>query len=161
MPKFEVRRATADDLPRLGELWTAQRDIETQLDPRLQLIGPVRPKVFQTLPEAEQVLVALREGTLLGFVWVARQEDTTPETGIIRALVVDAHDGQGGVGTALLDAATDWLREMQVEHLIIDDVPRHVAVQHAFWRAKGAGVIRETLYLPIRMPEPTDDEDGA
>jgi GNAT superfamily N-acetyltransferase len=151
MAKFVVRRATVDDLPRLVELWTAQRDIETQLDPRLGLLArddmASRLQVgLQDDAKASVVFVACLDDVILGFTW-----GKFAAVGIVAALVVDAHDGRGGVGSVLLDAAVDWLRDMGAQHLVIEDVPRHVAVQHAFWRAKGAGVIRETLYLPIRQ----------
>lgn len=151
MTKFEVRRGTVDDGLRLVDIWGEQRDIEAQLDPRLGVLDggdwQGRLRVALGDDDRDRVLVALREGVIVGFVWVGLR---AANTGVIVALAVDAHDGQGGVGTALLDAAMDWLRRAGVEHLIVEDVPRHVAVQQAFWRAKGAGVIRETLYLPIR-----------
>lgn len=160
MTKFEIRRALAADVPRLVEIWTEQRDIEAQLDPRLGLdvVGvPVEGVRSALTDPAARVFVALADGVVVGFVWAWQ----VAGVGGVRVLAVDAHDGGGGVGTVLLDAATGWLREAGAGHLIVENVPRYVAVQHAFWRAKGAGVIRETLYLPIPVGDETRADGDA
>lgn len=155
MTDTHVRSATLEDLPRLTDLWLEQQTITQQLDPRLVHSAPAtedwRTAAEQDLSGTSQdvtYLVVERDGVVLGFVVVAARADR--HSGRILEMVIDAHKGQGGLGTLLLQAALDWLRQRSISHVIVDDVPRNHAVQQAFWRAKGAKPLQETFYLRLK-----------
>ncbi|MEM6284709.1 MAG: GNAT family N-acetyltransferase [Chloroflexota bacterium] len=172
MFEITVRECKQDDLPRLIEIWKEQTDIELQLDERLQspyyystygggayiggaISASVNPDVNHT-----HVVVALKGEGIVGFLWLflGGRVDTVPTQAIVREMAIDSHDGQGGVGTALLDRCMEILREHGITALTVT-APKHHAVQQAFWRAKGGRVIQETFYLPVK---PSDDEsDGS
>jgi GNAT superfamily N-acetyltransferase len=162
MPEITTRVASAADLPRLFALWEEQHDILAQLDPRLEKWSPpddfgklwlrrtIELKATSGDTLAAVVLVAEREGESIGFASALYDSDleTGARTGKIEHFVVDAHGGGGGVGTALLNAVRQWAAEQHVAVLTVD-VPRHHAVQQAFWRAKGAVVVGTRPEQPI------------
>lgn len=136
MEVLTIRLATAQDTPRLQDLTHEQQDIVGQLDPRLMYLAP------PTFADAEQVWVAVQGERIVGYVALNFDENAVQ----VQHMVVDAHDGGGGVGSVLLDAAKDAGRERGL-HALTVTVPRGIAVQQAFWRAKGASVVTETLLL--------------
>ncbi|MEO0563207.1 MAG: GNAT family N-acetyltransferase [Chloroflexota bacterium] len=157
MSALTTRLAVATDIPRLEALWDEQRVIETQLDPRLALAHPT-PESWLTALHAEvhselddtRIVVAVRKGAVLGFIRFRVESGAGGRVGRVMDVVVDAHNGSGGVGSVLLDAATAWLHEQGAQAVLFDGVPRNNAVQQAFWDAKGARVIQQIRYLPLR-----------
>ena len=152
MSEMTTRQAVPDDFPRLCELWREQRDIEIQLDPRLVSIE-TEQSVEELLHEMQQpdhkVYIAIRDEEILGFIHVSC---LAGHRGVVYNIVIDAHRGQGGVGTQLLNAAMDWFRKQDVRILSVR-VPRHHAVQQAFWRGKGASVVQEVMVLNVKSDE--------
>lgn len=164
MSEITTRKATPADLAALFALWQEQGIIEVQLDPRLANLRPesnrwhsqmrkrLRLNQDESPAEADEwVVIAERDDQIIGFI--RGMIDETPggdnNVGLVSELVVDPHNGHGGTGSALLDALKAWFAEHDVQTLIVR-VPRHVAVQQAFWRAKGATIVQEVMTL--RMP---------
>jgi RimJ/RimL family protein N-acetyltransferase len=158
-----VRLATLADLTRLTELWGEQQTITQQLDPRLIHTSPTedewRAAVQIKLEKSsgtDVVLVVERDGLLLGFVSLCAMPEANH--GTIVEMVIDAHRGQGGLGSLLLNAAYDWFHERQIGYVVVEAVPRNHAVQQAFWRAKGASLLQESFYLRVK---PTGEQTDA
>ncbi len=166
MPQLNTRSAAPEDISRLYELYAEQRDIQDELDPRLQVTRfqddytaevwiAAKRILFRDgrLDDNHLLLVAEDDDRIMGYIdgWWEGEDDN--RSGRVQDVVVDAHFGQGGVGTALLQGAMDWFRGHDVQHVIVDAVPRNHAVQQAFWRAKGASVLQETFYLSLSEGE--------
>lgn len=151
MSQLTTRDATPNDLPRLTELCQAQYDIIRQLDPRYSAEKPAAALTGIIDSANASVYVATRaDGPILGYIIGSANPPR------VEQLVIDAHFGSGGVGTALLKALTHTFRANGITTYTVD-VPRHHAVQQAFWRAKGARVIAtndatriETMQIHIK-----------
>lgn len=165
MPMLTTRPARRLDIERLYELFSEQRDIQDELDPRLHItrfqddytaeLWIASKKILfrgDELDENHLLIVVENEDEIVGYVdgWWEAHANPDTRSGRVQSLVVDAHFGQGGAGTALLEAAMDWFRQHDVQHIIAEGVPRNHAVQQAFWRAKGASLLQETFYLPLQ-----------
>ncbi len=139
MNQLTTRRATLDDIPRLTELLQEQTAIIRQLDPRYgghAHDAPTTALQAAIVSDTHHVYVANRtDSPVLGYII-----GQTEPAAAVQQLVIDAHFGSRGVGTALLDALTGAFRTDGITTYTVA-VPRNHAVQQAFWRAKGAIVI--------------------
>ncbi len=154
---FSTRPATQADLRRLADLWQERADINAQFDPRMRP-APDGASRWQAAAEgwltnpAYTLLIALRDDLVMGYVLGA--VDAAPpgmlpeKIAIVREMAVDAHRGQGGVGGVLLDALLDTYAKAGFT-TVIANVPRRAAVEQAFWRARGARVWVEQMWLRI------------
>lgn len=79
--------------------------------------------------------------TLVGYVtaWqhTSPYGDLPAETGLIDELALDAHKYHAGLGRGLVEQVRRELHARQ-KTILIACVPRHHAVEQAFWRALGA-----------------------
>jgi ribosomal protein S18 acetylase RimI-like enzyme len=151
MTDLSIRAATPDDVPRLTDLWQQQHDIIRQLDPRYTAGQPAAAVANMIQKDNAHVYIASRaDGLILGYI------SGRIEPPHVEQLVIDAHVGSGGVGTALLNTLTNAFRANGSTAYTVA-VPRHHAVQQAFWRAKGAAVVAidnanrtETMQIHIK-----------
>ena len=151
MPQLNTRSALPGDIRRLYELYAEQRDIQDELDPRLEVTRFQDDYTAEIWIAAKRIL--FRDGTLDENHLLMVVEDDRSYFGIYR-WVVGRRGRYAGAGacrtwswTRTLDrgvrepnyssAAMDWFRGHDVRHVIVDAVPRNHAVQQAFWRAKG------------------------
>lgn len=165
MTAITARMLQPADIETLLDLWHTQRDIELQLDPRLAVL-PMYTQ--QNAAQMRELLVQAgaytegagrvgwvaqgRAGQILGFVLLHLWQTKAQFYGEISAFVVDAHYGQGGVGSVLLDAARQHADAYGVARLSVV-VPRFAAVQQAFWRAKNATALQETFVIRVKSPK--------
>ncbi len=139
---FIVREAKPTDMDELLRLWKERSEVYLK-DPRIKLSAAQwREAVLAWLPREDvQVLVADREGQLIGYIigWVQPNLPalTPPFYGLINELSVDGHCKQGGVGTALLAELKNWFKRKDLKQVEIR-VPHLQAIEQAFWRASGA-----------------------
>lgn len=68
--------------------------------------------------QGDAVLVAEDEGQIVGYLHLVVQ--ASEGTGWVRNLAVAPHLRRRGIGTALLQAAADWLRQQNVSQLLLE-----------------------------------------
>lgn len=145
-----TRAITANDIERLCDIWHEQDLIEAQLDPASSVLHIPRDEkarqLSTALADADRNMVwgATRDEQIIGFIHCRAVHNH----GCVVTIAVDAHQAGGGIGTALLDVAQTWFQERDVRAYTAT-VPRNVAVQQAFWRAKGGRVVAETVVMRV------------
>lgn len=157
MHEMVTREATLSDLDTLGTLWLTNAKLQAEYDGRFcpSTDGLVRWMDWARSWLANDlytvILVAERDDYVLGYIAVqieGGRPGMLPErVGRVREMVVDQHDGEG-VGTVLVDAAKNWFYDRYVS-VVLADVPRRASVQQAFWRAIGATVHMEVMYVKL------------
>jgi ribosomal protein S18 acetylase RimI-like enzyme len=153
-PAPAVRRAGAGDLDPLASLWTALGEHHAELDPAFALRPDAAPEIRRLLlaqlrdPEAAFFLWE-EGGRALGFAQV--RVDAAPPILVEtrRAEIVDlavrADARRRGIGSALLAAALDWVRDRDVERVEVRVAAANAAGQ-GFWRARGFGDWMDVLH---------------
>jgi ribosomal protein S18 acetylase RimI-like enzyme len=140
---FIVRRATeadAGDLGRLGGLllrahyaFDSERFIAPGSDPESGYEWFLRGQ----LNDGDAVvLVAEQSGAVIGYVFAALEPISWKELrdacGFIHDLVVDEAGRRGGVATALMEAAMQWLRSRGAPRVVLGTAERNAAAQRLF-----------------------------
>jgi len=153
-PPAPVRRAGLRDLDRVAALWTAITLHHEHLDPVFRMRADADEALRELLgqihrDEHSAIFVFDDAGDLPGMCIV--RIDTAPpimqedERAEITDLGVRVDARRRGVGTALVDAALDWVRASGVERVEV-----HVATSNAegqaFWRARGFGDLMDVLH---------------
>lgn len=150
-----VRRAAVRDAARVAELWCALTEHHRGLDPSFAL-GPGQAAAATGLleglvrdPDAE-LLVWEDEGRqLLGFcsARIARAAPPALESqrGEIVDLLVRAGARRRGIGRALVEAASTWLRQRGARRIEVR-VAHANAEGQAFWRALGYADLVDVLH---------------
>jgi ribosomal protein S18 acetylase RimI-like enzyme len=84
------------------------------------------------------IFVAERDDEVLGYVWAALEpqswKDLREAAGFIHDLAVDERGRRSGIATALVDAATDWLRRRGMPRVVLGTAERNAAAQALFTR---------------------------
>jgi ribosomal protein S18 acetylase RimI-like enzyme len=84
------------------------------------------------------ILVAERHGVLLGYVYAAIEppswKDLRERAGYVHDLIVHPEERRGGVATALLEAALQWLRGHDTPRVVLSTSPHNEAAQALFAR---------------------------
>ena len=154
-----IRKARPADAPALGVLGAALMhthyafDAHRFLDPGEGAeAGYAEFLVSQLDDKAAMVLVAERDGAIVGYVYAAIEplswKDLRGECGFIHDLLVaDAARG-AGVGEALLNHAIDWLRQQDMPRVVLGTAAQNESAQRLFKR-RGfrATMIEMTLEL--------------
>lgn len=143
---MHVRHARPQDMDELLRLYEERMDVYLRYEPRLPSFADSheswRESVLTWLDQDQvAVLVVERDTQLIGYmlawVWQNPPFSHPPQVGIITEMSVDGHCKQGGVGKALLNAASEWFRAQGIDRIEVR-VPRQQAIEQAFWRAVGA-----------------------
>ena len=147
-----VEPADPADAERVADLWVALADGQRDHGSHL-LAGPNRDRIRETLAHhaAEGRLLVARDGGLAGFVTVDPErgryaQDT--DRGLVTNLYVVPERRREGVGTALLAAAENRLREQGVETAALDVLAANEAARR-FYRAAGYSPHRMELEKPL------------
>src|SRR5262245_10141051 len=127
---FEVRRATAADVPVLGQLGASLLRLHYSFDP--QRFKAPRGDVdsgyawflgTQLKEDDVVVFVAERNGAVVGYVYAALEPESWKElrdpAGFIHDIVVATDARQLGIAKALMGAACDWLRSVGAPRVIL------------------------------------------
>lgn len=158
MDKAVIRKAVAEDLPAVIELWTELMDFHRDLDPLFTRSAEAADSFLKYLGESmesddTELIVAEVSGELVGYV-LANVSKYPPvfdqeKYGMISdAAVADSYRRQG-IGEALVTSATDWFREKglsRMEMRLLNANP----VSCAFWEKMGFVPYMTTLYKDIK-----------
>ena len=142
---FLIRPARRRDLPSLGRLGALLVRTHYEFDrQRFLAPGAGTEKGYawflgtQRRSRRAVVLVAERDHQVIGYVYAALEPQSWKElrepAGFIHDVAIDPGARRGGVATALIRAATDWLAERGAPRVIICTADRNHAAQALFDR---------------------------
>ena len=148
-----VRRAEHTDLDRVAALWTLITRHHEPIDPVFRMRDDADGELRELLgrvardPDSE-ILVYDDAGDLPGML-IVRIDHAPPIMDEVRRaeitdLGVRADARRRGIGTALLDAALEWVRASGVRRVEVQ-VAHGNAEGQAFWRARGFGDFMDVL----------------
>lgn len=107
-------------------------------------------------PEGFAVLVARRDGTVMGYVVVAVNQHRSQHFGMkwgeIASLAVDPDYHHQGIGSALIKRAMQWFREQSCEYLEVLTDQNNIAAIRAY-EAAGFRVIYSGLTLSQKLSD--------
>jgi len=140
-----LRPAGEADLPALGRLGAALIRVHHDFDPLRFLAPPAEAEdgyawfLGTQMQDADAcVFVAEQDGDVVGYVYGGLEPMSWRElreaAGFIHDVVVaDTHRGRG-IGEALVQRASDWLRERGAPRVLLWTAQRNVAAQRLFSR---------------------------
>ena len=142
---FVVRRATPDDAPALGRLGALLLRAHHQFDPERFMAPGRNPEAgygsflrSQLADDDVVVFVAVRDGEVFGYVYAGLEPQSWKELreacGFIHDVAVDESARRGGAATALIDAATEWLRARGAPRVVLWTAEPNEAAQRLFAR---------------------------
>ena len=143
MPPFTIRPATRSDLPALGRLGASLMRVHYDFDAkRFMPPGPDAAEGYgwflgtQLEQDDTVVLVADRAGDLLGYVYAGIEprnwKELRDEAGFIHDVVVDEPARHGGVATALMQAAVEWLKQAGMPRVVLWTADPNASAQRLF-----------------------------
>ena len=142
---WTIRPATTADMPALGRLGALLLRVHHSFDARRFLPPGDNPEegyawfLGSQLAEPDAaVLVAVSGGAVIGYVYAGVEplswRELRDRAGFVHDLVVDDSQRRGGVATALLEAAVDWLRAQGVPRVMLWTADPNHAAQQLFAR---------------------------
>lgn len=143
--RFVIRRATAGDAPALGRLGVLLMRTHYGFDPQRFLAPGVNPETgyarflrSQLRDEDVAVFVAERGGTVVGYVFAGLEplswKELRDACGFIHDVAVEEAGRRTGVATALIEAASDWLRDRGAPRVILWTAAQNHPAQRLFER---------------------------
>jgi GNAT superfamily N-acetyltransferase len=140
-----IRRATSADLPALGRLGAllmrAHHDFDRE---RFMAPGDNPDEGYawflghQLREETAVVFVAERQGDLIGYVYAGLEplswKELRDACGFVHDVVVEERGRRHGVATALITAASQWLREHGAPRVVLWTAERNEGAQKLFTR---------------------------
>ena len=155
-----VRKAELRDMDALGRLGAMLVRVHYEFDPQ-RFLAP-RPGIESGYASFlgsridspdECVFVADRDAKVIGYIYAALEPMSWKElrgpAGFIHDVAVAEEARRSGVGTALMKAAIEWLRERGTPRVLLATAARNQAA-HPFFRRLGFRdtMIEMTLELP-------------
>jgi ribosomal protein S18 acetylase RimI-like enzyme len=145
MTDFHVRAAVAADLPVLGRLGAHLMRAHYAFDSRRFMAPGADPEQGYTWFLGKElqrtdvaIFVAERAGEVVGYVYAGIEpvswKELRDESGYVHDLVVDEHQRRGGIATALMQAAMDWLTERGLPRVVLWTAQPNDAAQQLFDR---------------------------
>ena len=145
MSNFAVRRATPADSPALGRLGAQLMRVHFAMDPLRFLDPGAHPETgyasflrHQLQDEEQAVFVAEKDGDVIGYVYAGVEplswKELRDRAGFVHDIVVLEDERRGGVATALLSAAIDWLTSRNVPRVMLWTAHKNAAAQALFER---------------------------
>ena len=145
MQNFTIRRAKQSDLATVGKLGASLVQAHFAFDPqRFIAPGPKAAEGYasflrgQLREETAVIFVAERDGALAGYVYAELEPHSWKElraaSGFIHDVVVDPSHQGIGIGTALVEAASAWLRDHGAPRVILFTAEQNNAAQRLFSR---------------------------
>ena len=140
-----IRRATEADAPALGRLGALLWRVHYEWDTRRFIAPSANPEadysaflVSQLSDENAAVFVAERGGAVVGYVFASLEPASFKELraacGYVHDIAVLDEERRGGVATALITTARDWLRGRGAPRVVIWTADANVAAQQLFGR---------------------------
>ena len=138
-----IRRATRADLPVLGRLGASLMRQHHDYDPQRFMPPGDRPDdgyawFLGTQLEHDDVAIfaAEHDGTVVGYAYVGLEplswKELRDACGYVHDIVVDPGGQHQGVGTALMGAALEWLRERKAPRVVLWTSPHNDKAQRLF-----------------------------
>jgi ribosomal protein S18 acetylase RimI-like enzyme len=145
-PDVRIRRATDADVPALGRLGASLLRLHYTYDPQRFMAPRGDPEegyawfLGSQLREDDAVIfVAERKGDIVGYVYGGLEplswKELREAAGFIHDVVVDDAHRRGGVASALLDAASAWLKSRGAPRVMLWTAERNHAAQRLFEQA--------------------------
>jgi ribosomal protein S18 acetylase RimI-like enzyme len=145
MPDITIRRATSVDAPALGRMGAELMRLHFAFDPQRYLDPGEQPEAGYArflrgqLTDAEQaVLVAEQDRQVIGYVYAGVEplswKELRGRAGFVHDLVVLEDARRGGVATALMTAALEWLATQKVPRVVLWAAHQNTAAQGLFER---------------------------
>ena len=142
-----VRPAARTDLPALGRLGALLMRVHHDFDRQRFLApgdDPARGYAWflgeQMSHPDSVVFVAEQEGRVIGYVYAGVEplswKELRDEAGFVHDLVVDPEARGAGAGSALLEAAVDWLRARGMPRVVLWTAERNAGAQRLFERSR-------------------------
>jgi ribosomal protein S18 acetylase RimI-like enzyme len=142
---FRIRPATVDDAPALGRLGALLLRVHHGFDPQRFMAPGRNPEagygsflVSQLADEDVAVLVAERDGVVIGYVYAALEPRSWKELreacGFIHDVAVEEAGRRLGAATALIEAAAEWLKGRGAPRVVLGTADRNEAAQRLFER---------------------------
>ncbi|HEY3282635.1 MAG TPA: N-acetyltransferase [Armatimonadota bacterium] len=142
-----LRRARAQDVPAISDIWQAMAELHSQMDPRFGVLSDDLDTFVRYLRSCLRsrdscVLVAEESpGTpLLGFAIGQLRDGPRSlghrQVGHISDLAVSTAYRRRGIGTALCQSLLHWFRECRVGQVTLNVSCANVPAQ-AFWERQG------------------------
>lgn len=158
MQNVMIRVATQDDLPAMAVLWLEKHTLYQQADHRFTL----QANAAENWQEAALSWLSNKHCTayvaedqqqkVVGYV-IGWLQDGPPglapqRLGIVTDLAVGAHSYQSGLGRKLLAPLQAWFAEEGIT-AVLAYVPHRQPVEQAFWRAIGATVWTDVMWMKL------------
>ena len=150
-----VRRATKADAPAVAEFAMKLVEQHIAYDPvRFSPIATLKGATWfygtQTEAENAGVLVAEREGRLIGFVYVGYEEisyqDLATRSVWVHDIYIEPDERHGGAGQALMDAAVQFGKERGATKLLLWTAESNVEARRFFERSGFRTTMREMMF---------------
>lgn len=157
-----IRPAETRDLPALGRLGAELLRAHHEFD-ALRFIPPGEDPEggyawflgTRLEEEADVVLVAERDGRIIGYVYAGVEpmswKELRDEAGFIHDLVVDPAERGSGVGAALMEQGIEWLRRRGVARVMLWTAQRNQAAQRLF---EGHGFRATMIEMTMELTGP-------
>jgi len=142
-PDLVIRRARESDLPTLGRLGAHLLRAHYAFDPNRFMAPGDDPEGgyawflgTQLRDPAVVVLVAERDGSVVGYVYAGLEPQSWKElreaAGFIHDVVVAEGGRRHGVASALMEAAVEWLRDRGVPRVMLWTAEQNEGAQRLF-----------------------------
>ena len=142
---FVIRRADAADLPALGKLGASLLRAHYGFDPQRFMAPHGNPEAgygwflgTQLKEDDVAVFVAEQSGDVIGYVYAGIEPQSWKElremAGFIHDVVVSGEAQRGGVASALVESACDWLRSIGAPRVVLWTAEKNDAAQRLFTR---------------------------
>ncbi len=157
MSGITIRRAARTDLDALGKLGALLLRTHYEFDrQRFMAPGDQTEQGYgwflgtQLKEDDAAVLVAERDGEVVGYVYASLEPASWKElrepAGFIHDVAVDERGRRGGVATALVGAAVEWLRSRGAPRVVLWTAERNDAAQRLF---AGLGFRRTMIEMTL------------
>ena len=145
MSDIVVRRATESDLPTLGRLGALLLRTHYDFDQqRFIAPGPNVEEGYawflgsQLTEQDVVVFVSERAGSVVGYVYAGLEPQSWKElrepAGFIHDVAVDESSRKAGIATALIEAATEWLRAHGAPRVLLWTAEKNEVASRLFSR---------------------------
>ena len=145
MADITIRRATAVDAPALGRMGAELMRLHFALDPQRFLDPGEQPEAGYArflrgrLTDAEEAVFVAEQGRqVIGYVYAGVEllswKELRGRAGFVHDLVVLEDARRGGVATALMTAAIEWLATQKVPRVVLWAAHQNTAAQTLFER---------------------------
>lgn len=146
-----TRQARPEDIPALCDLLEDLFTVESDFAPDVEKQVKALSMLLADPPDGSLVLVAVREGKVVGMCSVQTLVSTAEggKVGLVEDVVVSREFRRRGIGTLLLDQAVEWGRNRKLKRLQLladrENMPAVDFYARSGWAATKLGCLRMLL----------------